>query len=165
MTQRLMLDGVAAELHLLASRPVLRLRIGEKDHEIVEALLVDGSFEITIDGRTHRGWRYAAEDAVHVRLDGRTYVVGIDERGVAGDGGRDARNEVRADMPGTVVAIHREIGSAVEEGEALVTIESMKLQVTLVAPRAGTIAHIAVDANQSFDRGAVLVALAPEREA
>jgi biotin carboxyl carrier protein len=160
-----MLDGVPSELTLLASRPTLRLRIGEGEHEIAETPLPDGSFEITVDGRRHRLWRYAAENAVHIRLDGRTYTVGVDERAGGSDGGRNARNEIRADMPGTVVAIHKEIGATVEEGEAIVTIESMKLQVTLAAPRAGTIARIAADTDQSFERGAVLVVLVPEQGA
>ena len=41
--------------------------------------------------------------------------------------------------------------------DKLVTIESMKLQVGLVAPRDGTIAAIHVPAETAFDRGALLI--------
>ena len=40
-------------------------------------------------------------------------------------------------MPGSVVEIHKQAGRAVQRGETLVTIESMKLQMALVAPRDG----------------------------
>jgi biotin carboxyl carrier protein len=45
----------------------------------------------------------------------------------------------------------------VKAGDKLITIESMKLQVGLVAPRDGTIEKIHVPAETAFDRGATLI--------
>ena len=64
-------------------------------------------------------------------------------------------------MPGTLVAHHVEIGAEVALGARLVTIESMKLQVTIAAPRAGVVARLHVAEGATFERGAVLVSLAP----
>ena len=55
-------------------------------------------------------------------------------------------------------------GEEVVAGEVVVTIESMKLLMNLSAPRAGRIARIAVELNQTFDKGATLVMLEPTVE-
>ena len=47
--------------------------------------------------------------------------------------------EIRSTLPGLVVAVNVAVGSEVEEGEALVTIEAMKMQNEVRAPRAGRI--------------------------
>ena len=54
----------------------------------------------------------------------------------------------------------------VADGDRLITIESMKLQMILTAPRAGRIRQIHVGDHDSFDRGAVLISFdTPERVA
>ena len=92
-----------------------------------------------IDGHTYRGWRYAAGPEVHVRLDGRTYVVALPQFGGGAGGSGAHENEIHADMPGTVVSVHCAVGDEVTSGQKLVTIESMKLQISMVAPRDGTV--------------------------
>ena len=47
--------------------------------------------------------------------------------------------ELRAGMPGTVVAVEVEDGTEVSAGETLVTIEAMKMEHALVAPHAGAV--------------------------
>jgi biotin carboxyl carrier protein len=64
-------------------------------------------------------------------------------------------------MPGTVITCHTGAGAEVALGERLVTIESMKLQMTILAPRTGTVARIHVAENVTFERGTVLVSLVP----
>ena len=49
------------------------------------------------------------------------------------------RPEVRSPMPGTVVAVHASPGDAVELGQALVSVEAMKMEHKLLAPVAGTL--------------------------
>jgi biotin carboxyl carrier protein len=121
----------------------------------------DGRFEITVDGRQVSGWRAVDGDTVHFWIDGRVHSVTREDPlasgGAAGAGG----DEIRADMPGRVVTVECTVGQDVAAGQTLMTTESMKLQVGIVAPRDGRVATLHVAAEQTFDKGAVLVSLEP----
>lgn len=67
--------------------------------------------------------------------------------------------EVTATLPGLVVAIHHEAGSDVSEGDALLTIEAMKMQNEVRAPRSGRVASISVEAGKPVVTGQLLVRL------
>jgi biotin carboxyl carrier protein len=159
MTYHARIDGTPITLDILARKPTLRLRIGNADHDIAETAGADGSFEITVDGKRFRGWRYADGDELHVRIDGRSFVVGLaDDRTGAGSAAK-AGGGIRAEMPGVVVDLCCCEGDIVRAGDILLTIESMKLQMAILAPRAGIVATLHVTANSSFERNALLVSL------
>jgi acetyl/propionyl-CoA carboxylase alpha subunit len=67
--------------------------------------------------------------------------------------------EVRASLPGLVVGVPVEVGAAVEAGEPLVTLEAMKMQNLVRAPRAGRVSLVAVRPGQVVAAGAVLITL------
>jgi len=67
--------------------------------------------------------------------------------------------EVRATLPGLVVAVAAVAGAEVTEGEALVTIEAMKMQNEVRAPRAGRVTEVGVSPGQPVASGALLVLL------
>jgi 3-methylcrotonyl-CoA carboxylase alpha subunit len=67
-----------------------------------------------------------------------------------------------SEVPGTIVSVHVDEGARVSEGDPVVTVESMKLQLTLNADRNGRIAKIFLAAGSTFDRGAPLFAYAKE---
>jgi len=66
---------------------------------------------------------------------------------------------VAATLPGLVVAITVSIGEEVEEGASLLTIEAMKMQNEVRAPRAGRISDISVSVGQAVATGTALVRL------
>jgi 3-methylcrotonyl-CoA carboxylase alpha subunit len=65
-------------------------------------------------------------------------------------------------MPGVVVSTLATVGQRVREGDALLVIESMKLQTTLTAACNGTLQTLPVAVGQTFQRGAVLAQVKPE---
>jgi biotin carboxyl carrier protein len=67
---------------------------------------------------------------------------------------------VRASLPGLVIRIAVVPGDTVSAGDPLVTIEAMKMQNEIRAPRGGEIAAVEVEAGQTIAGGAVLVRLA-----
>lgn len=157
----LLLDDAELPVELLGRRP-LQLRISGSVYDIEESAAEPGAFSIVVDGQRVHGYRHVERERVWIRLGGRTFVVGRQDplRARAGAGG--GRDQLKADMPGTVVAIHKKEGERVTAGEPILTVESMKLQATIAADHEATIASIAVTANGTFERGAVLVVLASE---
>jgi acetyl/propionyl-CoA carboxylase alpha subunit len=67
--------------------------------------------------------------------------------------------DVKATLPGLVVAVAVRPDDEVEEGTALLTIEAMKMQNEVRAPRGGRVVEIAVTAGQTVATGALLLRL------
>jgi pyruvate carboxylase len=72
--------------------------------------------------------------------------------------------EVGAPMPGTVATVPVHAGQRVSRGDALVTLEAMKMETTVRADRDGTIAEVLVRAGMPVDTKDLLVVFAPVRE-
>jgi acetyl/propionyl-CoA carboxylase alpha subunit len=67
--------------------------------------------------------------------------------------------EVRATLPGLIVAVAVTAGDEVEAGMPLLTIEAMKMQNEVRAPRAGRVIEVVVGAGQTVATGAALLRL------
>jgi 3-methylcrotonyl-CoA carboxylase alpha subunit/geranyl-CoA carboxylase alpha subunit len=79
----------------------------------------------------------------------------------AGAGGGAGGNELRAPFNGKVVGVTARPGATVAQGDVLVVVESMKLEHSLAAARAGVVAAVAVQAGQQVVPGQMLVTLEP----
>lgn len=66
---------------------------------------------------------------------------------------------VKATLPGLVVAVSVAVGDEVAEGDSLVTIEAMKMQNEVRAPRAGRVAEVSVETGRTVATGASLLRL------
>ena len=66
---------------------------------------------------------------------------------------------VEAGAAGKVLKINASVGQAVKAGDAVVTIESMKMEIPMVAPKDGTVLSIDVAVGDSVEAGQVLATL------
>ena len=102
-------------------------------------------------------------DEVYVHLDGETYQLSyehpLERLAHAGHGAAD--DGLRAPMPGSLVIVHARPGQKVAKGEALLVMESMKMETTLTAAREGVVAAVHFAPGQTFDRDALLLSLEP----
>jgi len=73
-----------------------------------------------------------------------------------------AGDEVKAPLPGKVVALAATPGARVAKGAVLVTLEAMLMEHALKAPRDGVVARVGAELNGLVRQGEVLVALEPE---
>jgi pyruvate carboxylase len=69
-------------------------------------------------------------------------------------------NHVGAPMPGTVATVPVHVGQKLARGDVLLTLEAMKMETTVRAERAGTIAEILVRPGLQVDAKDLLVVLA-----
>ena len=161
MSYEMLLNEQDVSLEIVARRPDLLVRSGDVAHTVAEVPTVGAAFAVTVDGNTFTGHRYVLGDEVYVRIGTRTFIVGLPQASLRAHSQGKTGDALHADMPGTVISLHTEIGAEVKAGDKLIVIESMKLQVSLVAPRDGVVEGIHVPAETAFDRGALLISLAP----
>lgn len=67
--------------------------------------------------------------------------------------------QVEAQITGNVWKIEKAVGDSVAEGDAILILESMKMEIPVEAPCAGRIAEIRVAEGQSIEEGAVLAVI------
>jgi 3-methylcrotonyl-CoA carboxylase alpha subunit len=65
-------------------------------------------------------------------------------------------------MPGRVVAVRVDADAAVAEGQEVIVMEAMKMELTLRAPRAGVVAEIRASVGEFVEADSVLVRLIEE---
>ena len=66
---------------------------------------------------------------------------------------------VTAPMPGKILAVKTNVGQAVKKGEAIISLEAMKMENDIVAPEDGTVASINVSVGDAVEAGATLATL------
>jgi acetyl-CoA carboxylase biotin carboxyl carrier protein len=68
---------------------------------------------------------------------------------------------VSAHITGTVWKIEVKIGDSIIEGQTVVILESMKMEMPVESPEAGRVTAVLVKEGDSVEEGAPLVELAP----
>ncbi|MFT3821807.1 MAG: biotin/lipoyl-binding protein [Rubrivivax sp.] len=159
---RLHFHDAPDEPHLVRALPG-RDAVAVDGQPVAVQALDGGGFAVMLDGRPERVHAAAQGDEVWLHLRGRSWRLQRADaaRPPAGRGAGE-RGSLQAAMPGVVVSLLVAPGQAVDEGQALLVIESMKLQTTVGAPAAGTVAELPLAVGQSFQRGALLARLADE---
>lgn len=67
--------------------------------------------------------------------------------------------KVEAPMPGTVLRVNVNVGDTVEEGQAVVILEAMKMENEIAAPKSGTVASINATQGSAVNTGDLLITL------
>ncbi|HET7169448.1 MAG TPA: biotin carboxylase N-terminal domain-containing protein, partial [Candidatus Limnocylindrales bacterium] len=107
-------------------------------------------------------------DAVHVDIAGRSTAFRLAappdvdraaSRAAASHGA--GPTELIAPMPGRVLAITAPAGSRVEAADTVLTLEAMKMEHAVLAPRAGTVAELFVAAGDQVQRGQAVALIEP----
>ncbi|MFJ6573950.1 biotin carboxylase N-terminal domain-containing protein [Streptomyces sp. NPDC091292] len=144
--------------------------------------------EVTVNGGEFGGLvrvRKATPDRVDLEVDGsrRTYTVhrvtaGADRTEVYVDGpdGSSALTEtprfpepataaaagsLTASIPGVVVRVLADPGTAVAAGQPLLVLEAMKMEHTVTAPTSGELAEVRVEPGRQVDVGHILAVVIP----
>ena len=69
--------------------------------------------------------------------------------------------EVRAEITANVWQVRTEVGAEVVEGDELVILESMKMEIPVTAPSAGTVVEVRVEPEDNVQEGDVVLVLDP----
>jgi pyruvate carboxylase subunit B len=119
-----------------------------------------GAYSVRVDGRSFD----VTIDGDQVKVGGKVFEVAVgDGAASSGKQASDAGTqiEVVAHMPGKVIRIAADVGSWVEEGDPVIIIEAMKMEVPVPAPAAGEVAQVSVSVGEQVASGACLALLQP----
>lgn len=102
---------------------------------------------------------------LHLWWEGRTWILRVGHDPGASSRGSDAAavgGVVTSPMPGNVRKVLVEPGQRVEAHVPVVVLESMKMELSLVSPRAGVVASVACRVGEMVEVGVALVTLEAE---
>ncbi len=68
-------------------------------------------------------------------------------------------SQVKSPMAGTIFELIVAVGDAVEEGDELIILESMKMEIPVEAPSNGSVAEIHIGQGDQVQEGDLLVTL------
>ncbi|MEW9897906.1 acetyl/propionyl/methylcrotonyl-CoA carboxylase subunit alpha [Chitinivorax sp. PXF-14] len=119
----------------------------------------DGKLALVLGGRQLTADVVRRENEIHLFAHGGHAVLQrfdpvLDALEEPDDGG-----SLRAPMPGTVVALLIEAGARVEKGQALLVLEAMKMEHTIVAPQAGMVTELLYQVGERVNEGVELILL------
>lgn len=141
--------------------------IGAASYAVSASPLSNGSFAFFVDDRSNVAIVSRAERGVTIGLGSETYhLEGAedDDRPGAGHAGGDGNGSVESPMPGTIVAVNVAVGDAVVPGQAVVVIESMKMQNEITASIDGTVKNVACSVGDQVGLGDLLVEIEPPED-
>lgn len=126
----------------------------------LSSLVIDGrQFELSVEQESEGCYRVAGsggEEVVEVR-DPLTHLART-----GGEAGAGGVREVKAYMPGRVVAVLLEEGAPVRAGQGVVVLEAMKMENEIQSEVDGVVARIHVAAGQSVEGGDLLFEIGDE---
>ncbi len=131
---------------------------------MVSLLLQRRSFEAAVEEREGNNWE--------VLIQGELYDVQVqDERSYqlaqARGGGTAVAGEanIKAPMPGLIIAVPVSPGQTVHKGDKVVILESMKMENELRSPRDGLVLRVNAQPGDSVEKDAVLMVIGEPEEA
>ena len=130
-------------------------------HTVDARMLRRGSLSLLIDHRSHTVEVASDGDRHRVDVGGRTIEVTLVDTlrhgGVAALEDETGPQEIKAMMPGKIVAVLVAAGDAVEAGQGLLVVEAMKMENEVRAAAAGTVTELKVEPGQAVEAGETLV--------
>mgnify|MGYP001300658584 CR=1 FL=1 len=137
---------------------VASMTIDGNEVELPELSIVSedkpGRAIVTIDGSRRVAHVARSGDTWWVHIDGRAHEVTLHEQGSSSSADEGS---LKAPMPGTVLEVLVKVGQRVREGQHLMTLEAMKMEHKVLAPRAGEITSVGYSEGERVDMGAALV--------
>jgi len=145
----------------------LVVQINGSDHLINVIDIKSDKFEFLFDNAFHEiKISEVTSTELKIILDGQSMflkkhakLTEILEKSGAVSGGATSQNTISSQIPGRVISIAVNKGDAVKQGDNIVVLESMKMQVAIKSPRDGTVRDLKVKEGQSISRNDVVAIL------
>jgi geranyl-CoA carboxylase alpha subunit len=141
----------------------VRVQMGDTTHQ-ARIQRSDDLLHITLNGRLWRARAVVCNGAVkrwHVQLQGpecfELWLTDQSHSAPSTGASAQATQSLRAPFNGKLIALHVQEGQSVQQGDAVLVIESMKLEHILCAPRDAVVHSLSASVGQQVGPGQVLV--------
>lgn len=158
--------------------------IGEKEYgiEVLDEshVLLDGQvyevdfdsigegpvYSMIVDGKSYEAFVYSTPEGLQVLLYGRLFQVIVEDererrlrRGPGSAASDRGEFQLKAPMPGMVIAIPVSEGQEIHKGDVLVLLESMKMQNELKSPRDGIVSRVRIQPGERVEQRQALLSV------
>lgn len=156
---RYLIDGQQQEIKILPlTNTSFKVKINEEEFTLSPRLIADKLYlddgqqirEILVDNQGSKLTLFLAQGPLVIeRFSWQNFDPQLTTK----------KGQLTAPMPATVVAILKNKGDKVKEGESLIVLEAMKMEHTIHAPKDGILAELFYDVGSQVSEGAELLAL------
>ena len=139
----------------------LLVRLGEKEFAVEARSLEEGRLLLRLDGRQVVVDWARRERELFIQVEGECYHLHEEDaarpHGEGDHGGEEDEPILSAPMPGKVVKLLIRPGDIVSKGDAVVIIDSMKVEFEVKSPRPGTVDQVLVQEGKQLELGENLI--------
>jgi 3-methylcrotonyl-CoA carboxylase alpha subunit len=150
-------DGASYTTRIRFLGTGLRFAVDGREYALEGERLPDGALLLRLDGRAFKARAVRDGDAWHVLYDGDCRRLAL--AGIAAHEEDAGAGSLAAPMPGKVIKVLTQPGARVAKGDALLILEAMKMEHTIIAPAAGVVKEIHYATGEQVLEGAELITL------
>ncbi len=144
----------------------LCVTIDHRQIRVTAPQLKQGTFYFSVDGQQVKATVANKNDRWYVHLQGQQWVLTsptLDQRSSLDQEDEMTSGWLTATMPGQVVQVLVDADEKVVQGQALIILEAMKMELRIAAPFDGVIQEIYCSGGQTVERDQPLISVAKEQ--
>lgn len=134
-----------------------RVSVGDEKFEAEVLAATEGRLDLLIDGKRLTAYVSADNAKRWVTVNGQTIMLTKSSGARARGAGHEHASELVAPMPGQVRAVNVSEGESVIQGQTLLVLEAMKMEIRVQAPRDGKVIKLFVEQGQTVERDQMLI--------
>jgi biotin carboxyl carrier protein len=132
--------------------------LGKTLHHVSCEFLENNEVLLSIDGKIHSVVFHSNKTSHSVYINGKSFTVEKKSaHQIPGDRhGEQKKRDVKTSMPGKIIKVLVQEGDKVQEGQAVLILEAMKMQNEIKSPQSGRIIRMDLQEGESVETGALL---------
>ncbi len=134
----------------------LMVRKGKENNQSSGGEEMSGSYTVVVDGKSYSV--QVAEGDAEITVAPTSAPAKVEKASAPVAGGKGSI-EINSQTPGNVWKILKSVGDSVNEGEQIMILEAMKMEIDIVAEKAGVIKSIDVNTNDAVVDGQLLATM------
>ena len=118
-----------------------------------------GNYTVVVDGKKYSVQVAEGDADIQVTESAAPTAAAAPAADTPAAAGSAGSVEVLAQTPGNVWKVVKNVGDTIAEGEVIMILEAMKMEIDIPSPQAGTIASINVNTNDAVQDGQILATI------